>query len=177
MLVTYVDQDRKAEIDWSDPAKRSAQLKVLVADSEASLELALEQIEDSEICSLGWTISKILDDDVEHTPEADCKIGKGTAPDRFISLHDPDIRHGRKSAFSLDNQAETATCPQGQTVTASHHPGGPHCPHLRFQARWSVTCSLAVSTSFFEEYIRSKPENRRVQTTLSSKVSYRRETV
>lgn len=98
LLATYVDQDRKAAIDWSDPTTRNAQLKVLVADSETALELALQQIEDPEIRSLGWTISKILGDDVEQTPEGGCKIGKGTAPDRFISLHDTQMRHGRKSA-------------------------------------------------------------------------------
>jgi len=109
LLATYVDQDRKAEIDWSDSAKRSAQLKVLVDDSEAALELALQQIEDPEIRSLGWTISKILGDDVEHTPEGGCKIGKGTAPDRFISLQDPEMRHGRKSASKKFNGHKVST--------------------------------------------------------------------
>jgi hypothetical protein len=98
LLATYVDQDRKAEIDWSDPARRSAQLTTLVTDSEAALELALKQIDDPEIRSLGWMISKILGDDVEHTPEGGCKVRKGTAPDRFISLYDTEMRHGRKSA-------------------------------------------------------------------------------
>jgi hypothetical protein len=98
LLTTYVDQDRRAEIDWSDPVRRNAQLTTLVADSEAALELAIEQIDDPEIRSLGWMISKILGDDVEHTPAGDCKIRKGVAPDRFISLVDPEMRHGRKSA-------------------------------------------------------------------------------
>src|ERR1035437_1729844 len=98
LLATYVDQDRRAEIDWSDPARRNAQLTTLVADSEAALELAVEQIDDPEIRSLGWMISKILGDDVERTPAGDCKSRKGVAPDRFISLVDPEMRHGRKSA-------------------------------------------------------------------------------
>jgi hypothetical protein len=98
LLTTYVDQDRRAEIDWSDPARRNAQLTTLVADSEAALELAVEQIDVPEIRSLGWMISKILGDDVERTPAGDCKIRKGVAPDRFISLVDPEMRHGRKSA-------------------------------------------------------------------------------
>lgn len=103
LLATYVDQDRKAEIDWSNPATRSSQLKVLVTDSEAVLELALKQIEDPEIRGLGWMISKILGDDVEQTAEGDCKIAKGTAPDRFISLYDTEMRHGRKSASKKFN--------------------------------------------------------------------------
>jgi len=97
LLTIYVDQDRRAEIDWSDPARRNAQLTTLVADSEAALELAIEQIDDPEIRSLGWMISKILGDDVERTPAGDCKIRKGVAPDRFISLVDTEMRHGRKS--------------------------------------------------------------------------------
>lgn len=109
LLSTYVDQDRKAEIDWSDPVKRSAQLQVLVSDSEATLELALQQMEDPEIRSLGWTISKILGDDVEHTLEGGCKIGKGTAPDRFISLYDTEMRHGRKSASKKFNGHKVST--------------------------------------------------------------------
>jgi hypothetical protein len=98
LLTTYVDQDRRAEIDWSDPARRNAQLTTLVADSEAALELAIEQIDDPEIRSLGWMVSKILGDDVERTQAGGNKIRKGVAPDRFISLYDPEMRHGRKSA-------------------------------------------------------------------------------
>lgn len=98
LLAAYVDQDRRAEIDWSDPARRSAQLNTLVTDSEAVLELAIEQIDDPEIRSLGWMISKILGDDIEQTAAGGNKIRKGVAPDRFISLVDPEMRHGRKSA-------------------------------------------------------------------------------
>lgn len=98
LLTTYVDQDHRAEIDWSDPARRSAQLNTLVTDSEAALELAIEQIDDPEIRNLGWMISKILGDDVEQTAAGGHKIRKGVAPDRFISLVDPEMRHGRKSA-------------------------------------------------------------------------------
>jgi hypothetical protein len=98
LLATYVDQDRRAEIDWSDAVMRSAQLKVLVTDSEAALELALRQIDDPEIRSLGWTIGKILGADVEQTPDCGSKIREGTAAERFISLYDTEMRHGRKSA-------------------------------------------------------------------------------
>jgi len=91
-------QDRKAEIDWSDPAARNVQLKTLVDDSQAALEIALTQTENPEVIHLGWMISKILGDDVEQTPAGDCKIAQGTASDRLISLYDTEMRHGRKSA-------------------------------------------------------------------------------
>lgn len=98
LLKTYVDQDRKADIDWGDVSARNAQLKTLVEDSQAVLELALEQMDDPEVRSLGWMISKIIGDDVEQTPEGGRKIRKGTAADRIISLYDTEMRHGRKSA-------------------------------------------------------------------------------
>jgi len=43
-------------------------------------------------------VAKILGDDVERTPTGDPQISEGTAPDRLISLTDPEMRHGRKSA-------------------------------------------------------------------------------
>ena len=40
LVKTYVDQDRKTEIDWSDPQAQAEHLKVLVDDVEATLALA-----------------------------------------------------------------------------------------------------------------------------------------
>lgn len=98
LVETYVDQDRKAEIDWSDPQARVGQLKVLVDDTEAALELAAEQADDAEVQTIGWLLTKILGDDVVTDEEGRPQIGEGTAPDRVISITDPEMRHGRKSA-------------------------------------------------------------------------------
>jgi hypothetical protein len=64
LLKTYVDEDRKAEIDWSDPAARNMQLKMLVTDCETVLDLAAENVEDPDVRTLGWMLTKILGDDV-----------------------------------------------------------------------------------------------------------------
>lgn len=98
LLKTYIDQDRKAEIHWGDVAARNTQLKTPVNDSQTALELALTQADDPEVRSLGWMICKIIGDDVEQTPDGGSQIRQGTAADRFISIHDPEMRHGRKSA-------------------------------------------------------------------------------
>jgi transposase len=98
LLGKYVDQDRRAEIDWEDPQQRQAELKILVADAEAVLDLAVQQADDEEVRSLGWMLSKILGDDVELDKHGQPQIGEGTAPDRIISTTDPQMRHGRKSA-------------------------------------------------------------------------------
>jgi hypothetical protein len=98
LVATYLDQDRKADIDWADPAQRAAQLKVLVEDVESTLELASEHADDAEVRTLGWVLTKILGDDVDSDEGGQPRIAQGTAPDRIISMTELDMRHGRKSA-------------------------------------------------------------------------------
>lgn len=109
LISTYVDQDRRAEADWSDPVVRQAQLKILVEDSEAALDLALAQADDPEVRSLGWMMAKILGDDVEPNGSGEPQIAAGTAAERIISLEDPDMRHGRKSAAHRFNGYKVST--------------------------------------------------------------------
>ena len=98
LVERYVDQDRKADIDWSDPQQRLAQLQVLVADVDAALELAMEHSDDDEVRHLAWLLTKtLLGDDLETDEQGQSQIGQGTAPDRIISLTEPEMRHGRKS--------------------------------------------------------------------------------
>ena len=109
LVATYVDQDRRAAADWSDPTVRHAQLQKLVADSEAALDLALAQTDDPEVRGLGWLIAKILGDDIDITDTGEHQIADGTAADRILSLNDPAMRHGRKSAAHKFNGYKTAT--------------------------------------------------------------------
>lgn len=97
-LAAYLESDHKAEIDWNDPAARAGQLKVLVADAHAALELALTESDEAEVRAAGWLLTKILGDDVVSDDQGDPQIGRGVAPDRVMSLTDPQMRHGHKSA-------------------------------------------------------------------------------
>ena len=98
LVSTYVDQGRKADIDWSDAQQRKAQLQTLVQDVEAALDLATEQMDNEEVRAIGWLLTKILGDDLEEDDGGEVRIAKGTAADRVISITDPAMRHGRKSA-------------------------------------------------------------------------------
>lgn len=98
LIATYVEQDRKAKVDWTDPQQRVAQLQVLFQDAEAALELATEQMDDADVRSTGWLLVKIMGDDIEHDDHGQPQIAEGTAPDRIISITDPEMRHGRKSS-------------------------------------------------------------------------------
>lgn len=98
LVETYLQQDKKADIDWSDKGQRQAQLNVLVNDAEAALDLASQQSDDPDVRLLGWLLTKVLGDDVEKDESGIADIGHGTAEDRIVSLTDPQMRHGRKSA-------------------------------------------------------------------------------
>lgn len=100
LVARYVDQDRKADIDWSDREQRAAQLQVLVEDAEAALDLAAEQSDDADVRSIGWLLTKILGDDIITDAQGHVQIGEGTAPGRILSITDPEMRHGRKSKAS-----------------------------------------------------------------------------
>jgi hypothetical protein len=98
LVASYLEKDRKAEIDWTDPAQRAEQLKVLARDAESALEMALAQVGDEEVRAAGWLLTKILGDDVAVDEHGNPQLGQGTAPDRIVSVTDPEMRHGRKSA-------------------------------------------------------------------------------
>lgn len=110
LLATYLDQDRKAKIDWTAPTQRAAQLQVLVQDAEATLELAATRSEEVEVRATGWLLTKILGDDVVTDEHSAPQIGQGTAPDRILSVTDPEMRHGHKSeAQRFDGFKTTVT--------------------------------------------------------------------
>jgi transposase len=98
LVATYVEQDRKAKLDWTDPQQRAAHLQVLFQDAEAALELASAHMDDDDVRSTGWLLVKILGDDLELDDEGRPQITEGTAPDRIISITEPEMRHGRKSS-------------------------------------------------------------------------------
>ncbi len=103
LIATYVDQNQKADIDWSDPEQRKVELNKLVQNTKAALELATGEMENKEISALGWLLTKILGDDVEQDESGTSHISKGTATDRIISITEPEMRHGRKSSSKRFN--------------------------------------------------------------------------
>jgi len=153
LLARYVDQDRKAEIDWSDPQQRAAELQVLFEDAEAVLELAAEQIDDDEVRYWGWLLTKILGDDLVIDDQGQAQIGQGTATDRVISITDPEMRHGRKSSAHLFNgfKASVSTDQHSELildiadVTASGSDGAHLLPIIeRVEAQTGVTVERAI---------------------------------
>jgi hypothetical protein len=94
-----------AAIDWDDVAARQQFLGELVADADRLLAqvrvargtLAPGSAADTALATAAGLLSRVLGQDIERQ-EAGPAIRQGTAPDRVVSIHDPELRHGRKSA-------------------------------------------------------------------------------
>ena len=119
-LHRYLDEDKKAPIDWADPRARQAELGRLVRDADAALELAMAQADDERVRTTGWMLTKILGDDVAIGDEGEPQVADGVARDRLISWTDPEMRHGRKSAASRWDgvKLQVAEEPGSELITA-----------------------------------------------------------
>jgi hypothetical protein len=53
-------------------------------------------------------LERLIRQDVEEKPGGGCQIKEGTEKDRLISVHDPEMRHGRKSASKTFNGHKAA---------------------------------------------------------------------
>ncbi len=94
-----------AEVDWDDAASRQAFLSGIVADADRLLELARkarcactnDSDEAKRIREAAELLMQLLAKDIERTEESP-QIRQGVAKDRIASVHDPQMRHGRKSS-------------------------------------------------------------------------------
>jgi hypothetical protein len=95
----------EAELDWSDPGQRNQFLKGLVEDAEQLLEMARQARgrvpeggrAERRLLAASQLLSQLLLQDVERTEEGEVAIRRGTSGERIPSVHDPEMRHGRKS--------------------------------------------------------------------------------
>ena len=79
------------------------------------MELATEHTDDAEVRSTGWLLTKILGDDVVSDEHGHPQIGAGTAPERIISLTEPEMRHGHKSKAQRFNGFKTAVATEPES--------------------------------------------------------------
>ncbi len=94
-----------AEVDWDDAASRQAFLGGIVADGDRLLGLARQArcacAKDSEqarrIREAAELLMQLLAQDIERTDQGP-EIRRGVAKERIVSVHDPQMRHGRKSS-------------------------------------------------------------------------------
>lgn len=109
-LVRYVTGSSlkgQAEIDWDDPAARRAFLAGIVGDADRLLgvvrgvraQLEPESAFDVALREAAGLLSRLLLQDIERGDDGP-SLRRGVAQDRVVSVHDPEMRHGRKSKAS-----------------------------------------------------------------------------
>ena len=95
----------EAAIDWSDKQARAGLLSTIVADADRLLEVTRQaQVELPEgspgrqgIVAAAELLGQLLVQDVERAGDA-IDLKDGVSRDRIVSVHDPEMRHGRKSS-------------------------------------------------------------------------------
>lgn len=102
-----------AAIDWDDPTQRQQLLTAIVQDARRLLGLAeaaqaAHPEQADTIAAAAALLTRLIAQDVEEKPNGDCQIKQGTAKDRVVSVPDPEMRHGRKSASKRFNGHKAA---------------------------------------------------------------------
>lgn len=116
-------------IDWDNADERQAVLDCLVADCERTLLLTRQALagnaaqdspEYTEIVKASTLLRRLLAQDVERTNTGAAKITQGVAQDRILSVHDTEMRHGRKSVSQCFNGYKGALAVEvsSQIITA-----------------------------------------------------------
>jgi len=137
-LARYVAPSIKgtAEINWDDPAQRQTFLQGIVADADRLLadartilaQYADDVPEKQAIREAADLLVQLLQQDIDRTPSG-ATLKEGTSPNRIVSVHDPDMRHGHKSASVRfeGHKAAVAVDPESQLITAAAVlPGNAH---------------------------------------------------
>ena len=114
----------EAAIDWDDKKQRAQLLTAIVQDARRLLGLA-EQAQAAHpeqaetIAAAAALLRRLIAQDVEEKPEGGCQIKPGTEKDRRVSVEDPEMRHGRKSASKRFNghKAALAVDLESQLIT------------------------------------------------------------
>ena len=117
----------QADVDWTNPQARERFLAEIVADADRLLELvrgaraglAEDGAADTELVAAAGLLARILAQDIERS-ENGPRLKQGVAPGRLISVHDPEMRHGRKSSSHRFNghKAQVAVDTDSQLITA-----------------------------------------------------------
>jgi len=116
-----------ADIDWGDAQARQTFLQRIVADADRLLALTRQTLSTYDAASAAYTdltaaaelLGQLLLQDIERTAEG-AGLKEGVSRDRVVSVHDPEMRHGRKSKSKRfdGHKGAVAVDPESQLITA-----------------------------------------------------------
>lgn len=116
------------KLDWNNKQQLRQFLASIVADAERLLALTRDELRHYEADSSEHAIMKqssellarLLEQDIERSPNGEVAIKQEVAKDRVISVHDPEMRHGRKSARHRFNGHKAAVVVDTDTSVVLH---------------------------------------------------------
>jgi hypothetical protein len=118
----------EAGIDWDDPEARQVFLEGVVADADRLLMVVREAMEKlpaaeplrQQLHEAAGLLARLLMQDIERREDG-TRLKQGVSSDRIVSVHDPEMRHGRKSARRRfdGHKAAIAVDPESQLITAA----------------------------------------------------------
>ncbi len=130
----------EAGIDWDDPEARQAFLEGMVADADRLLRVAKEAMERfpagdpkrRRLRDAAILLERVLVQDIERREDG-TRLKQGVSPDRVVSVHDPEMRHGRKSEWRCfdGHKAHLAVDPESQLITVADVLAGSAPDHER----------------------------------------------
>lgn len=91
------DQAAKPVIAWDDPVAKAVLIDGLVTDALAILAAVPDQPEGSEAANALGLLALVAGQDVEQADDGTWRVAQKVAPDRVISVVDPEARHMHKS--------------------------------------------------------------------------------
>jgi len=117
----------EAQVDWDDEQSRQAFLQGIVTDAQRLMGLAQEMRAgvaeadpaSQQIAVAGQLLGQLIDQDVDLTG-GQAKLKEGVSRDRIVSVHDPQMRHGRKSSSKRfdGHKAAIGVDAESQLITA-----------------------------------------------------------
>lgn len=128
----------QAEINWDKPGERREFLAGVVADADRLLEevrmargqVEAESAEDRRLQEAAGLLGRVLQQDIERREDGPA-LREGVAKDRMPSVHDPEMRHGRKSKakrfdghkgqFAVDTESQLITAVAALPGNAADH--------------------------------------------------------
>src|SRR6266511_3453625 len=111
----------KPVCDWEDTAAREQLVDALFGDGYRALGALRSQQLGPEVAQAAELLATVIGQDVEETADGRFIIAQGVAPDRVISVVDPQARHGHKSnARGFDGyKGHVAIDPDTEVITAA----------------------------------------------------------
>ena len=115
------DASGKPTIAWDDPVAKAALVDGLVNDALALLGAFADDAEEAEATSALGLLALVAGQDVEQGDDGTWTIARKVAPDRVISVVDPEARHMHKSrsVYRDGYKAHIAIEPETGLVTAA----------------------------------------------------------